>query len=383
MRDLDITTLRYLVAVCDLGNIARAADQEHIAPSAISKRIAELEASLGVPLLIRRRRGVAATPACEALLERARTMLFEMGRIESEMGAFGSGLQGQVRLLATPSAIAEQLLDDVAIFMREPGNRGIKVNIEELFTRDLIRVLRDGSNAIGVCWDSDGLAGLQQRPYRTDDLALAVHADHPLSRRKHLRFEQTLDYDHVGLQPTSAVQMALQRAAARVGRTINYRVTVSNFDALHRRVARSRVSVGLVGQLSRACCLVAEASDHGRAGIVGGELQEAVEGGDRAIGIVLAAEGDDAVEEGELHRIGGVDFGVGVVDRARVGIVAGTEVGGHEALVGIGPVRLEVDEDLEADGRAHEVVAGRPGEVGVGEFGQRVGVARIVGQGGK
>jgi DNA-binding transcriptional LysR family regulator len=250
MRDLDLTTLRYLVAACDLGNIARAAEQEHIAPSAISKRIAALEAALGVPLLVRRRRGVAPTPACETLLERARTMLFEMGRIENEMAAFGGGLQGQVRLLATPSAIAEQLLDDVALFMREPANRGITVNIEELFTRDLLRVLRDGSNAIGVCWDSGDLTGLQQRPYRTDDLALAVHAEHPLARRKRLRFEQALDYEHVGLQPTSAVQMALQRAAARVGRTINYRVTVSNFDAAFRVVAANLAISVIPAQVS-------------------------------------------------------------------------------------------------------------------------------------
>ena len=237
MRDLDLTTLRYLVAVCDAQNIARAAEQEHIAPSAISKRIASLEFMLGVPLLIRTRRGVARTPACEALLERARTMLFEAAQIESEMNAFGSGLQGQVRLLASPSAIAEQLLDDVASFMREPGNKGIKVNIEEHFTREIPRVLRDGSNGIGICWESTDLRGLQQRPYRSDDLMLAVPARHPLGHRKALRFEQTLDFAHVGLQPTSSVQMALARAAARLGRTVNYRVVVSNFDAAFRVVA--------------------------------------------------------------------------------------------------------------------------------------------------
>jgi DNA-binding transcriptional LysR family regulator len=237
MRDLDLTTLRYLVAVCDLQNIARAAEQEHIAPSAISKRIAGLEASLGVALLIRTRRGVGRTPACEALLERARTILFEAARIEGEMNAFGGGLQGQVRLLASPSAIAEQLLDDIASFMRQPGNQGIKINIEEHFTRDIPRVLRDGSNGIGICWDTADLRGLQQRPYRGDDLALAVPARHPLARRRTLRFEQTLDYEHVGLQPTSSVQMALERAAARIGRTVDYRVVVSTFDAAFRVVA--------------------------------------------------------------------------------------------------------------------------------------------------
>jgi DNA-binding transcriptional LysR family regulator len=237
VRDLDLTTLRLLVSVCDHGNIARAAELAHIAPSAISKRIAALEAQLGLPLLLRARRGVAPTAACQALLERARTMLFEMSRIDSEIAAFGGGLKGVVRVLATPSAIAESLLDDVAAFMREPANRNIKVDIEERFTRDVLRVLREGSAAIGICWHSSELKGLQHLPYRNDNLALAVHAEHPLASRKAVRFSDTLDHDHVGLPPTSAVQMTLQRAAARAGRAVNYRVVVSNFDAAFRVVA--------------------------------------------------------------------------------------------------------------------------------------------------
>jgi len=250
MRDLDLTTLRLLVAVCEHGNIAKAAELAHIAPSAISKRIAQLEQTLGVALLARGRRGVEATPAGQALLERARTMLFEAGRIASEMSAFGGGVKGQVRLLATPSAIAESLLDDVASFMREPAHRDIKVDIEERFTREVARSLREGSNAIGICWDSTDLKGLQQRPYHHDDLSLAVHPDHPLAQRPRLRFDQTLDFDHVGLQASSAVQMTLQRAAALAGRHVNYRVIVSNFDAAFRVVAANLAISVIPAQVS-------------------------------------------------------------------------------------------------------------------------------------
>ena len=44
MRDIDMKSLRLLVAVCDHQNMTRAAEQEHIEPSAISKRMAQLEA---------------------------------------------------------------------------------------------------------------------------------------------------------------------------------------------------------------------------------------------------------------------------------------------------------------------------------------------------
>lgn len=120
MRDLDLKTLRLLVAVCDHGNMKDAAAQEHIEPSAISKRIAQLEETVGTPVLVRGRRGAEPTPAGRALLEHARTLLFTVDRIEADMAAFKGGIKGQVRLVASASAIAESLLDDLAQFMRAP-----------------------------------------------------------------------------------------------------------------------------------------------------------------------------------------------------------------------------------------------------------------------
>ena len=237
MRDIDLKTLRLMVAVCDHQNMTRAAEQEHIEPSAISKRIRQLEDDLGTPLLRRGQRGVQPTPAGAALLEHARDVLFTMDRIGAEVAAFAGGVKGQVRLVATASAIAEKLLDDIAAFMRVPAHRDIKVDIEERLSRDLVRQLRDGRASLGICWDSADLEGLRHLPYRRDRLALAVHRDHPLARRKTLRFEQTLDHEHVGLPPSTAVHTMLQRAAARAGRTISYRVIVSNFDAALRVVA--------------------------------------------------------------------------------------------------------------------------------------------------
>ncbi|HEX7382972.1 MAG TPA: LysR family transcriptional regulator [Burkholderiaceae bacterium] len=236
MHDLDLKSLRLLVAVCDHQNIKQAAAREHIEPSAISKRIARLEAALGTPLLVRGRRGVQPTPAGLALLEHARTLLFTVQRIEADMAALRGGVKGQVRLVASASAIAESLLDDVAAFMREPAHRDIKVDIEERISREVVRAVRDGEAALGVCWDSADFHGLQHRPYRRDALALAVHPEHPLAARRSLRFEQTLDHEHVGLPPATAVHTMLQQAAARAGRTLVYRVVVSNFDAAFRVV---------------------------------------------------------------------------------------------------------------------------------------------------
>ena len=258
MKDIDLKSLRLLMAVCDRGNIKQAARDEHIEPSAISKRIAQLEAVLGTRLLVRGRRGVQPTPACEALLEHGRTLQYTLERIEEDVAAYAGGLRGHVRLVATASAIAESLPDDVAAFMRAPPNRGIKVEIEERLSLDIVRAVRNGSAALGVCWDSVDLAGVAKRSYRSDELILAVHPDHPLATHCSVRFEQALNYEHVGLPPATAVYSMLHRAAAEAGRGLTYRVVVSNFDAA-LRVVRANLGVSVIPrEVSRERILAGE-----------------------------------------------------------------------------------------------------------------------------
>src|SRR5262245_25050979 len=79
-RDFDPVTLRLFVAVCEEGNIARAAEREAIVASAVSKRIAAIEDDIGTPLLVRGRRGIVPTAAGQTLLRQARDVLSAMSR---------------------------------------------------------------------------------------------------------------------------------------------------------------------------------------------------------------------------------------------------------------------------------------------------------------
>lgn len=245
MKELDLKSVRLLLAACEAGNIKAAARAEHIEPSAISKRIAQLETALGTRLLVRGRRGVVPTPACEALLEHARTLVYTVERIEADVAAYAGGLRGHVRLVATASAIAESLLDDLAAFLRNPAHRGIRVDVEERLSVDVARAVRDGAAALGICWDSVDLERLTRRAYRSDELVLAVHPEHPLASRQSLRFAETLDHEHVGLPPATAVYSMLHRAAARAGRPLEHRIVVSNFDAA-LRVVRANLGISVI-----------------------------------------------------------------------------------------------------------------------------------------
>lgn len=245
MRDLDLTTLRLFVSVCESGNIARAGEKANIVGSAISKRLAQLEHQVGTPLLVRKRHGVVPTPAGQTLLEHARGMLDGAARIERDMEAYVAGGRGQVRILASVSAMTESLADDVAAFLRLPAHGKIRVDMEERVSPEIVRGVREGLASLGVCWDAADVGALQTRPYRRDTLCVAVPQGHPLASRKSLRFEQTLDYEHVSLPVNSAVQVMLQRHAARRGRTLNHRVVVTNFEAA-LRVVRAGLAISLV-----------------------------------------------------------------------------------------------------------------------------------------
>ena len=245
MRDLDLQTLRLFAAVCDQRSIARVAEQESIVGSAISKRLAQLEDTVGTPLLLRKRRGVVPTPAGETLLEHARTMLASVGQIERDMAAYATGTRGHVRMLVTASVMAESLADDVAAFLQDPAHRNIQISLEERVSPDVVQGVRDGSASIGICWDAADLRGLHHWPWRGDHLAVVMPPGHPLARRRRLDFADTLPFQHVSLPPESAVQVMLQRAAALAGAPINYRVVAATFDAA-LRVVRSQLAIAIL-----------------------------------------------------------------------------------------------------------------------------------------
>jgi DNA-binding transcriptional LysR family regulator len=234
-RDFDPVTLRLFVAVCEERNIARAADREAIVPSAISKRIAGIEADVGVPLLQRGRRGIVPTPAGEVLLRQARDVLNMLEQMRGELSAFASGAQGSVRVFASLSVLSEFLPDDIGGFLAR--HQSVRVSLEERVSSEIVRGIREGTVDFGVCWNAGDLTGLKTLEYRADHLCVVLPAAHPLARRKAVEFAATLAYEQIEIQPGSIVQITLRRAAAMAGHSIRHRIQVSTFDAACRNVA--------------------------------------------------------------------------------------------------------------------------------------------------
>jgi DNA-binding transcriptional LysR family regulator len=231
----DPTTLRLFVAVCEERNIARAAEREAIVASAVSKRIAAIESEIGAPLLVRGRRGIEPTAAGQTLLRQAREVLSSMARMHAELSDFATGAQGSVRVVASPSVLAERLADDIGAFLaRHPK---VRVSLDERVSPEIVRSVREGAAELGVLWDLSDLSGLATLPYREDRLCLAAPRDHTLAKRKRIAFADALPHVSVSVAPGGMMDRLLQREAARLGATLVNRIQVSGMDAAARIVA--------------------------------------------------------------------------------------------------------------------------------------------------
>jgi DNA-binding transcriptional LysR family regulator len=243
MRNFDPVSLRLFIAVCEERNIAVAARREAIVPSAVSKRISQMEEAAGVTLLERGRRGVAVTAAGEVLCRYARESLQLLDRMQAELGAFAEGVQGHVRVFGSKSAVAQFLPEDISLFAQRYLD--VRVSLEEREIWEVVRGVEEGRADIGVCWDAVDMRGLRTLPYHRDHLAVVVHPAHPLARKRSVSFVDTIDYEHVDIVARSIMQTTQRSAAAAAGKQMRYRIQVSTVDAAYRIVA-AQLAVAIV-----------------------------------------------------------------------------------------------------------------------------------------
>lgn len=226
----DLTSLEVFVAVAESGNLTRAAEQQHLAVSAVSKRITELEDTAGIGLLLRHARGVTLTPAGQSLLHYARQILQLVDRLSGELSEYAGGLKGVIRLHASTSALVEFLPVELESFLaRYPM---IRLQIEERTGAAIVRAVAEGSADVGIMGNHTPLQGLASLPYHTDRLALAIPRSHPLARRKTMHFAEALDFGFVGPHADSSLWTLMTQAAQSAGKSIEPRIQVSSFECM-------------------------------------------------------------------------------------------------------------------------------------------------------
>lgn len=145
---MNLRQLSYFVRIAESGSFSAAADTLHVAQSALSRHIKELEVELGGALLDRGSRGVTLSDSGKVLFERAKFILSQLEEAGSEVRAQNKELTGTVRLMV-PSSIAQVLFEPlVERFLQQFPK--VRLGLSEGLWSDAANRLRTGAADLAI-----------------------------------------------------------------------------------------------------------------------------------------------------------------------------------------------------------------------------------------
>ncbi len=235
VRDIDPLSIRLFLAALEEGSLAKAAARLCLVPSAVSKRMSEMEEAFGVPLLERGAWGARATPAGQVLAGHARQLLYDMTRMHKEMAGFANGMRGRIRLAVSVAALSGELPAEIQAFRRDYPQ--IEISLEEDTTEAVFLAVRQGRADLGIGSDF-GHSGLQVFPYGSCQLAAALPPQHLLADRPSLNYAQLLPYEQIELNRPNGISALFERTAARARLPRRISARVSSHETICTLVAR-------------------------------------------------------------------------------------------------------------------------------------------------
>jgi LysR family hydrogen peroxide-inducible transcriptional activator len=137
---MTITQLQYLIAVDNHRHFARAAEACFVTQPTLSMQIQKLEDELGVLLFDRSKHPVRPTTIGQRIIEQARTVVNETGRITQILQEGKNQLEGPFKIGVIPT-VASSLVPRFAQSFHKKFPK-IKLQIEELQTDKILEKLR-------------------------------------------------------------------------------------------------------------------------------------------------------------------------------------------------------------------------------------------------
>lgn len=239
----DLFSLQLFLTVCEEKSIARAADRENIAASAVSKRISDLENRLKVQLFHRSPKGLELTAAANAMVHHSRMLMRDLNQMEIELAHHASGVSGHVRIYASVSTVIQHLPTDLQTFIA--AHPSIRIELQEGSSQQAVEAVAENSADIGIFGGVVPREGLRLVPYVSDRIVVLAHKDHPLSQRSSVSFAEFPEYDLVGPNKGSYLDSLVLRAAAELNRPLKIPIRVNGFETVAGMV-EAELGIGLV-----------------------------------------------------------------------------------------------------------------------------------------
>jgi DNA-binding transcriptional LysR family regulator len=234
--DVTLTQLRYFVKAATHSSMTKAADELHIAQSAVSAAVSQLEQQIGTQLFIRHRaRGLALTAAGEEMLRDTLALLAHLDEVLDGASGRVDQVRGAVRLacfITLTPFVLPRLLSDLAV--RHPD---LEVEVIETSADEVRTVLRNGTAELAITYDLALGTGVEAEHLGLAAPYVVLPPGHRLANRKSIRLTDLADEPMVLLDLPDSRDY-FESMLAKAGVTPNVRHRTANYETVRGLVAR-------------------------------------------------------------------------------------------------------------------------------------------------
>lgn len=167
---MEISQLRTLIHVAELGSLSKAADRLHIAQPALSRQVRLLEEELGVRLFARHGRGMVLTEQGREVLKHASRVMSELEEMRAAASDEAAPLSGQVAIGFPPTVADIVSVPLVAAFGK--AHPQAELRLVGAYTGYLLDWLHRGEIDLAVLYDPHSARSLRSQPLLLENLFL-------------------------------------------------------------------------------------------------------------------------------------------------------------------------------------------------------------------
>jgi DNA-binding transcriptional LysR family regulator len=209
----ELASLEIFLAIAETGSLGRAARELGLTQQAISRRLASMEAQIGVTLAVRTTRGSQLTPAGMIVADWAARLLEVAHEVDAGMGSLRKEGRERIRVAASQT-ISEQLMPHWLLSLQAEstgrGDNAPQVILTATNSDHAIAAVRDGTVDLGFVENPGIPKGLGTCVVGYDELVIVVPPGHKWARRSRVVTAQELaDTSLVAREPHSGIRDSL------------------------------------------------------------------------------------------------------------------------------------------------------------------------------
>ncbi len=245
---MELTPLRYFIAIAGAGHMTRAARALGVTQPALSAALRKLEKEVGAELLHRTGRGVELTEAGRVFLAAAEdTVRRAEGAVRAVREVIGLE-RGSIRVGGGATATT-YLLPRVVSAVRA-AHPGLRFYVREAGSRAVAAAVLAGELDLGIVTlplEQALARDLVVTPLVEDELRLIVPAGHALAGKKQFRWQDLSGESVVAFEAGTAVREMIDRASAAAGVPLNVVMELRSLESIKQMVAAG-IGVGFVSR---------------------------------------------------------------------------------------------------------------------------------------